>query len=166
MIAFRAPGASVPRRIPTSRARARATRRYYVAVRLIEHPESVAIVAVAGDEIVLVRQSRPGANGQTLELPAGCLETGETPEEAAARELEEECGLAAGSWRKLGSFWAAPEYSTEHVHVFEASGILDVGSPRLDEDEDVVVERRPLKGVLGELSDAGSLGALALWLGG
>jgi ADP-ribose pyrophosphatase len=135
-------------------------------VELIEHPESVVVVAVEDDEIVLVRQSRPGANGQTLELPAGCLEPGETPEEAAARELEEECGLAAGSWRKLGTFWAAPEYSTEHVHAFEASGLFEVGSPGLDEDEDLVVERLPLKGVLGELSDAGSLGALALWLGG
>jgi ADP-ribose pyrophosphatase len=135
-------------------------------VQLIEHPESVIVVAVEDDEIVLVRQSRPGADGTTLELPAGCLEEGETPEEAAVRELEEECGLAAGSWRRLGSFWAAPEYSTEFVHVFEASELLEVGSSGLDEDEDLVAERLPLKGVLGELSDAGSLGALALWLGG
>ena len=133
---------------------------------LIEHPETVIVVAVEDDEIVLVRQSRPGADGRTLELPAGCLEEGETPEEAAVRELEEECGLAAGSWRRLGSFWAAPAYSTELVHVFEATELLEIGSPGLDEDEDVFPERLPLKGVLGELSDAGSLGALALWLGG
>ena len=133
---------------------------------LIEHPDTVIVVAVEDDEIVVVRQSRAGANGRTLELPAGCLEQGEEPEQAAVRELEEECGLAAGSWRELGSFWAAPEYSTERVHVFEASELLQVGSPRLDEDEDLVAERLPLKGVLGELSDAGSLGALALWLGG
>jgi ADP-ribose pyrophosphatase len=135
-------------------------------VDVIEHPESVVIVAVEHDQIVLVRQSRPGANGRTLELPAGCLEAGETPEEAAARELGEECGLTAGTWRELGSFWAAPEYSTELVHVFEASGLLEVGSAGLDADEDVVVERLPLKGVIGRLSDAASLGALALWLGG
>ena len=133
---------------------------------LIEHPETVIVLAVEDDEIVLVRQSRPGADGRTLELPAGCLEEGETPEEAAVRELEEECGLAAGSWRRLGSFWAAPAYSTELVHVFEATELLEIGSPGLDEDEDLVSERLPLKGVLGELSDAGSLGALALWLGG
>jgi ADP-ribose pyrophosphatase len=135
-------------------------------VELIEHPETVIVLAVEDDEIVLVRQSRPGADGRTLELPAGCLEEGETPEEAAVRELEEECGLAAGSWRRLGSFWAAPAYSTELVHVFEATDLLEIGSPGLDEDEDLVSERLPLKGVLGELSDAGSLGALALWLGG
>ena len=135
-------------------------------MQLIEHSETVIVVAVEDDEIVLVRQSRPGADGTTLELPAGCLEEGETPEEAAVRELEEECGLAAGSWRRLGSFWAAPAYSTELVHVFEATELLEIGSPGLDEDEDLVSERLPLKGVLGELSDAGSLGALALWLGG
>ena len=135
-------------------------------MQLIEHPETVIVLAVEDDEIVLVRQSRPGADGRTLELPAGCLEEGETPEEAAVRELEEECGLAAGSWRRLGSFWAAPAYSTELVHVFEATDLLEIGSPGLDEDEDLVSERLPLKGVLGELSDAGSLGALALWLGG
>ena len=135
-------------------------------MQLIEHPETVIVVAVEDDEIVLVRQSRPGADGTTLELPAGCLEEGEAPEEAAVRELEEECGLAAGSWRRLGSFWAAPAYSTELVHVFEATELLEIGSPGLDEDEELVSERLPLKGVLGELSDAGSLGALALWLGG
>ena len=135
-------------------------------MQLIEHPETVIVVAVEDDQIALVRQSRPGADGTTLELPAGCLEEGETPEEAAVRELEEECGLAAGSWRRLGSFWAAPAYSTELVHVFEATGLLEIGSPGLDEDEELVSERLPLKGVLGELADAGSLGALALWLGG
>lgn len=135
-------------------------------MQLIEHPETVIVVAVEDDEIVLVRQSRPGADGTTLELPAGCLEEGETPEDAAVRELDEECGLAAGSWRRLGSFWAAPAYSTELVHVFEATELLEIGSSGLDEDEDLVSERLPLKGVLGELSDAGSLGALALWLGG
>jgi ADP-ribose pyrophosphatase len=135
-------------------------------VELIQHPESVVILAHDDEEIVLVRQTRPGANGPTLELPAGCLEDGETPEEAAARELEEECGLAAGSWRPLGSFWAAPEYSTERVYVFEATKLVRIGSPRLDADEDLVVERLPLRGVIGRLSDGGSLAALALWIGG
>lgn len=133
---------------------------------LIHYPDSVTIVALDGNEIVLVRQTRRGAGGQTLELPAGCLEEGETPEEAAVRELREECGLSATAWRELGAFWAAPDYSTEHVHVFEATGLESVGAPELEDDEDVVVERRPLRGVLGELSDAGSLGAMALWLGG
>jgi 8-oxo-dGTP pyrophosphatase MutT (NUDIX family) len=132
-------------------------------VEVVHYPDSVIVVAIEGDEIVLVRQTRRGAGEETLELPAGCLEEGETPEQAAARELREECGLSATSWRKLGSFWAAPDYSTEYVHVFEATGLAEASAPRLEDDEDVVPERRPLERVLAELSDAGSLAALALW---
>ena len=134
---------------------------------VLAKPDSVSIVAVDGSEIVVVRQTRAGASGVTLELPAGSLDPGETPEETAARELQEECGLAAGAWRKLGSFWAAPDYATEYVHAFEATQLVQVGpaSPQQDE-EDLEVDRLPLRGVIGELSDANSLAALALWLQG
>jgi ADP-ribose pyrophosphatase len=137
------------------------------AVTVLEKPDSVIVVAVDGSQIVVVRQTRAGANGVTLELPAGSLDPGETPEETAARELQEECGLAAGAWRKLGSFWAAPDYATEYVHAFEATQLVQVGpaSPQQDE-EDLEVDRLPLRGVIGELSDANSLAALALWLQG
>ena len=83
-----------------------------------------------------------------------------------ARELVEECGLTAGSWRKLGEFWAAPDYSTEYVHAFEATELVDVGIGEREEGDDLVMERLPLRGVIGELSDANSLAALALWLQG
>ena len=129
-------------------------------------PDSVSIVAVDGQQLVLVRQTRAGADGRTLELPAGSIEEGESPEECAARELVEECGLTAASWRKLGEFWAAPDYSTEYVHVFEARDLVDVGIGEREEGDDLVVERRALRGVIGELSDANSLAALALWLQG
>ena len=108
----------------------------------------------------------PGADGRTLELPAGTIEDGETPEECAARELVEECGLTAASWRKLGEFWAAPDYSTEYVHAFEATELTDVGIGDREEGDDLVIERLPLRGVLAELSDANSLATLALWLQG
>ena len=134
---------------------------------VLEKPDSVIVVAVDGSEIVVVRQTRAGANGVTLELPGGSLDPSETPEEGASRELLEECGLAAGAWRKLGSFWAAPDYATEYVHAFEATELAHIGraSPTEDE-EDLEVDRLPLRGVIGELSDANSLGALALWLQG
>jgi ADP-ribose pyrophosphatase len=128
----------------------------------IQHPESVAIVAVDGDELVVVRQTRPGASEKTLELPSGKLEDGETPEEAMSRELAEECGLAARSWRRIGSFWAAPAYSTELVHVFEASELSIVKGSLLDADEDVETERVHVDEALTALSDAVSIAALAL----
>jgi ADP-ribose pyrophosphatase len=136
-------------------------------VTVLEKPESVIVVAVDGSEIVVVRQTRAGAGEVTLELPAGSLEPGETPEEAATRELLEECGLAAGSWRRIGSFWAAPDYATEYAHAFEATELVHVGTaaPR-DDEPDLEVDRLPLRGVIGELSDANSLAAMALWLQG
>jgi 8-oxo-dGTP pyrophosphatase MutT (NUDIX family) len=135
-------------------------------VKVIQHPESVVVVALDGGDLVLVRQSRPGAKGKTLELPSGKLEAGETPAEAAARELAEECGLEAREWRELGSFWAAPAYSTEFVHVFEARGLAQADPAGLDEDEDVEAERRPLASGLEGISDAVSIAALALWRDG
>lgn len=134
---------------------------------VLEKPNSVIVVAVDGSEIVVVRQSRVGASGVTVELPGGSLDSGETPEEGASRELLEECGLAAGAWRPLGSFWAAPDYATEYVHAFEAAELVQVGaaSPKQGE-EDLEVDRLALRGVIGELSDANSLAALALWMQG
>jgi ADP-ribose pyrophosphatase len=132
-------------------------------VQLVEHPPSVVIVAVDGDEIVLVRQTRPGADERTLELPSGKLEAGELPLDAAIRELAEECGLAASSYRELGSFWAVPSYSTEFVHVFEATGLAASAHLALDDDEDVEVERATPAEAVDRLSDAVSIAALALW---
>jgi 8-oxo-dGTP pyrophosphatase MutT (NUDIX family) len=133
-------------------------------VELIQHPPSVVLIAVDGGAVVLVRQSRPGSGTRTLELPSGKLEDGEVPAEGAARELAEECGLAAEQLTEIGTFWAAPGYSTELVHVFEASGLSEADPAQLDEDEDIEVERLPLAGALAQLDDAASIAALALWL--
>ena len=133
-------------------------------VQLVRHPPSVALVVLDGNELVAVRQSRPGPGATTLELPSGKIEPGETPVAAAARELAEECALAAQKLRPLGTFWAAPAYSTELVHVFEAKVLTEVDRLPLDADEDIEVERLPLEAALGRLSDAGSVAALALWL--
>jgi ADP-ribose pyrophosphatase len=137
-----------------------------VTIPLVEHPDSVVIVAVEGDQLVCVRQTRPGAGGTTLELPSGKLEPGETPIEAAMRELAEECRLGADEWQELGAVWAVPAYSTEFVHVYDAAGLWVAGGSALDDDEDVEVERIPLVGALARLSDAVSVAALALWLAG
>jgi ADP-ribose pyrophosphatase len=133
-------------------------------VDLIRHPPSVVLIPVDGGELVLVRQSRPGSGSRTLELPSGKLEEGETPIQAAARELAEECGLAAAELVEVATFWTAPAYSTELVHVFEASGLTEAGPAALDDDEDIAVERLPLASALAELDDAASIAALALWL--
>src|SRR5205814_662663 len=72
----------------------------YYALRMTDY---VAVVAVTGEkELVLVRQYRPAVERFTLELPSGHVEKNETPEEAAKRELVEECGLEAGTMELLG----------------------------------------------------------------
>jgi ADP-ribose pyrophosphatase len=130
---------------------------------VIDHPPSVTLVVTAGDDLILVRQHRPGANAAVLELPAGKVEPGETTREAADRELAEECGLAVDAWVEIGSFWAAPGYSTERVTVFAGtcSGEAD-GVP--DEDEEIAVVRVPAGEALTRLEDGISIAALALWL--
>jgi 8-oxo-dGTP pyrophosphatase MutT (NUDIX family) len=134
-----------------------------MTIPLLEHPQSVALVVVDADCLVCVRQTRPGAPEPTLELPSGKLEQDETPEQAAVRELAEECGLAAATYERLGSFWVVPAYSTEQTHVFEAANVrpADGGTP--DADEDIEVERVPLASAWERLSDGTSLAALALW---
>jgi len=130
---------------------------------LIEHPPSVVLVVSNGDELVLVRQRRPGADGVVLELPAGTLEPGETALEAADRELAEECGLAASGWTELGSFWAAPAYSTERVTVL-AGTVSDTAHGNADEDEEIEVMLMRPADALPRLEDAGSVAALGLWM--
>jgi ADP-ribose pyrophosphatase len=131
---------------------------------LVQHPESVTIVAVEDGEVVLVRQARRGAPEPTLELPSGKLEPGESLAEAAARELAEECALAADELQELGSFWAVPAYSTERVYVFAARGLRAADPAAADADESITVERVPADRALRVLSDAVSIAAYALWL--
>ncbi len=135
-----------------------------MTIPLVRHPESVVLVAPDGGCLVAVRQVRPGTPEPTLEFPSGKVEPGETPAQAAARELAEECGLAAAAYAQLGSFWVVPAYSTERTHVFEASGLTAAAAVPLDPDEDIKIERIPIAEAWALLSDGASLAALALWL--
>jgi ADP-ribose pyrophosphatase len=111
---------------------------------------------------VLVRQHRPGSDGPVVELPAGKVEPGETTLAAAARELAEECGLSAAGWHTLGSFWAAPAYSTERVTVLAAE-VDGTAFAEPDSDERIEVLRVPAAEAAGYVEDATSLAALTLY---
>jgi ADP-ribose pyrophosphatase len=140
------------------------------------HPGAVAIVALdAKDRVALVRQWRLPADAALLEIPAGGLDVGadgtkEDPENAAPRELEEETGLRAGSWRKLGAFYSAPGFTDELMHLYLATDLQPVADGRLgpDEDERLILEWRPWREAVaaaerGEIRDAKSIVGL-FWL--
>jgi ADP-ribose pyrophosphatase len=130
---------------------------------LIEHPPSVTLVVLDGEEVVCVRQQRAGAGGDVVELPAGKLEAGEDVRTAADRELAEECGLAVAEWRELGSFWAVPAYSTERVTVL-VGAVSGSAEAEHDEDEEIAVVRVRRSEVMAALDDGISIAAFALYL--
>jgi len=116
------------------------------------HPGAVAIVALdEADRVLLVRQWRSPAGRAMLEIPAGTLDvnpaTGavEEPTFAAPREFEEETGYRAERWQLLGSFWTAPGFATELMHLYLASDLRPAAADRRgpDEDERLELERLP-----------------------
>jgi ADP-ribose pyrophosphatase len=118
---------------------------------LVDHPGAVAIVAVDDQErVLLVRQWRVAAGRALLEIPAGTLDVHagvtEDPDAAARRELEEETGHRATGWRKLASFWTAPGFASELMHLYLATGLTPVeDETRLSPDEDEELELRHLR---------------------
>lgn len=118
---------------------------------IAEHPGAVGVAAVDEDgRMLLVRQFRPAANGWTEEVPAGRRDPGESPLEAAHRELEEETGYRAEHWREILAFLPAPGFCSERMHLFEARGLSQVpgGGLACDEDEEIDVLRRTPEEVL------------------
>lgn len=103
---------------------------------IVEHRGAVAVVAMVGRSVLLERQYRHTAGKVMWEIPAGTLEEGESPAEAAARELEEETGYAARGLEELSRFYVAVGYSTEVIWVYLAKA-LKRGQPHAEEDESI-----------------------------
>jgi len=102
---------------------------------IIRHPGSAVMMPVDDrDRVLLVRQFRLPAQRDLWELPAGRLDPGETPLQAAKRELREETGLTAKKWVKLVSFWPSPGYVDEKMTLFLARD-LKQGPQHTMEDE-------------------------------
>lgn len=109
---------------------------------VVEHYGAVAILAMDDDDnIVMVYQYRHPVGRRLWELPAGLLDMGgEPPHLSAARELKEEAGLSAQSWRVLVDLVSSPGFSDESVRVYLATGLSDIGRPDAhDEEADLVV---------------------------
>ena len=134
---------------------------------VVEHSGGVAILAMTGGNVLLVRQFRYPAGREMLELPAGKLNPGEDPKVCAARELEEETGCKPGKLRRLGSFYASPGYTSEILHLYLAEELTRT-SQKLDADELLSVVAMPFQDALaacadGRISDAKTALALLIF---
>lgn len=126
--------------------------------------------------MLLVRQYRVAVGELLLEIPAGTLDvaddgTVEEPDLAARRELEEETGMRAGSWREVAQFYTAPGFASELMHLYLATDLRPADGERLgpDDDEHLQLEPVPVSEAVaaaerGQFADAKTLVGL-LWLG-
>ena len=118
----------------------------------VGHPGAVAVVPFLDrTTVVLVRQYRYPVGATTWEIPAGKLDKGEPPLKALRRELREETGYSARRVRRLLTFWPAPAFSNERLHIYRADGLVP-GRARPDEDEFIEARPLPLKTALGWIS--------------
>jgi ADP-ribose pyrophosphatase len=129
---------------------------------VVEHRGAAAIVPLTRDRnVVLVRQYRYAVGTELLEIPAGTLESGESSEECAVRELEEETGYKAGEIKKIMEVFMVPGYGTERITLYLAEGLVK-SQMQTEEDEKITVETIPLSSALekvrsGEIRDAKSV---------
>lgn len=112
---------------------------------IVEHRGAVAIVPVDEDnQVWMVRQYRKPVEKVLLEIPAGTMEEGEEPLLCAQRELGEETGLRAEKWEKILSYYSAPGFSDEILHLYLATGLTE-GPTNPDSDEFLEVVKIPLE---------------------
>ena len=132
---------------------------------IVKHPGGAVIAALnENNEICLLSQWRHAVKETIWELPAGCLEISEPPMQTAKRELEEEAGVIAKTWRELGKIYPSPGFSDEVLYLFEAKDISK-GTLKLDAAEKLEAHWLPLDKVItmaktGEIADAKSLACL------
>jgi len=117
-------------------------------------PDWINVVAVTPqDELVLVRQYRHGIKDFTLEIPGGMVDPGETPLEAARRELREESGYEAAEWVDLGFVEPNPAILENRCHTFLARDAVKVAEPSPDGNEEFEQVRRPVSEMFSLVRD-------------
>ena len=121
---------------------------------LIECVDWVNVIALTpADEVVLIRQYRAGTSSICLEIPGGMIDEGEAPLTAAQRELEEETGYTAPTWRALGTALPNPAIQNNRLHSFLALDARRTAETRFDSSEVIEQTTAPLPEVLAMLRD-------------
>ncbi|MBW1681007.1 MAG: NUDIX hydrolase [Deltaproteobacteria bacterium] len=130
---------------------------------ILETPSWVNIIPVTPDrKVVLVRQYRHGIRDITLEIPGGLVEEGDSPLEAALRELYEETGYRAEETLPLGSVHPNPAIQNNLCYTFFARDVFRAGSQEQDEKEDIEVILRPLEQIPDLIREGAITHALVL----
>jgi len=134
---------------------------------MLRHPGASAVVPFLDDprdpdpRVLLIRQFRHAADAFIWEVPAGRLDPGESPEDCARRELEEETGMRAGSLERLTTIYTTPGFTDERIHLFQAHD-LQPGAQQREADEFMELHTRRWSEVMdlvrsGELNDGKTL---------
>ena len=124
-----------------------------VELEVVRHPGAAAIVPMKDEHtVILIRQFRLAAGGFIYEIPAGKLHPGEDPRLCAERELEEEIGYRAGAIERLETFFTAPGFTDEVMHLFKATDLTKTAQ-KLDHDEVLEVVEMPLEKAIAHIRD-------------
>ena len=136
---------------------------------IVEHKDVVAVVALDDeDNVLLVKQYRKPVEKALLEIPAGGIDDGESPDECAVREMQEETGYRPGILQKIGGLYASPGYCSEYLHLYLATDLVP-GKLTADDDEQIELIRVPLEQIpelisSGQICDAKSVATLLITL--
>ena len=107
---------------------------------VVEYPDWVNVIAITKDgQFVMERQYRHAVGMTCYELPCGVMEKGETPLQAAQRELMEETGYGNGEWKEIMTITPNPSSMSNFTHCFVATGVEKTGSQHLDATEELEV---------------------------
>ncbi len=113
---------------------------------VLNAPEWINVIALTAEkEIVLVEQYRHGIHESTLEIPGGMVDKGESPIEAAKRELLEETGFSSTEWKMMGKTSSNPAIMSNFTHLYIAENCIKTDEISLDGHEDIEVHVLPLK---------------------
>ena len=135
---------------------------------IVEHNGGVVILGVTKEGLIpMIRQYRKPAGQVMLELPAGKLEKGEDPKEAALREFKEETGYTAEKIRYITKFYTTLGYSEEILYLYFAEG-LEPGDTDFDDNESIDIEEYPPEALYrlieaDEINDGKTLVGLLLY---
>jgi len=120
---------------------------------IVEHSGAAAVVPLTMDgHVILIKQFRKPIEEIIYEIPAGRLETKETPRNCALRELAEETGYTVGSLEELVTFYPSPGFSNEVIYIYIARDLTE-GNAKPDEDEYLEIMKFPLEEALKMIED-------------